>query len=83
MITTIYFEVIDSTNTEAKRIINGKSENMAQAPFVLIANAQTSGRGRQGRTFYSPADTGIYLMLVFAGKNHLFFCFDRKITLQF
>lgn len=31
---------------------------------VLIAEMQTEGRGRSGRKFYSPADTGIYMSLL-------------------
>ena len=52
---------IDSTNNEAKRRI---SEREYPRPFVIAAHYQTAGRGRQGRSFYSPKDTGIYLTLV-------------------
>lgn len=31
---------------------------------AVIANAQTNGRGRNGRRFFSPADTGVYLSLL-------------------
>ncbi len=48
---------IDSTNEEAKRrIANGVYED-----FALVARMQTAGKGRKGRSFYSPLDTGIYL----------------------
>ena len=48
---------IDSTNEEAKRRIkDGAGED-----FVLVARKQTAGKGRKGRSFYSPKDTGIYL----------------------
>ena len=48
---------IDSTNEEAKRRIkDGVKED-----FVLVARKQTAGKGRKGRSFYSPKDTGIYL----------------------
>ena len=48
---------IDSTNEEAKRRIKeGASDD-----FVLVARKQTAGKGRKGRSFYSPKDTGIYL----------------------
>ncbi len=54
------FESIDSTNTEAKRLIkSGKKREM-----LITAQTQTAGRGRQGKSFYSPKDTGIYLSLV-------------------
>ena len=31
---------------------------------VILANQQTQGRGRLGREFYSPLDTGVYLSLL-------------------
>ena len=55
-----HFTTIDSTNTQAKRMA------AAGAPHgtVLVADAQTAGRGRLGRTFHSPADAGVYLSLI-------------------
>ena len=55
-----YFDTIDSTNTEAKRLA------AAGAPHgtVLIAGHQTGGRGRMGRSFHSPAGLGIYLSVI-------------------
>lgn len=50
----------DSTNNEAKRLIAaGLDENV-----LIAADSQTSGRGRRGRSFYSPSGTGIYMTLV-------------------
>lgn len=60
------FDCIDSTNSEAKRRITaGDSE-----PRLLIAREQTAGRGRMGRSFFSPAETGLYMTLTLgrAGK---------------
>ena len=50
-------DVIDSTNTECKR------RAMAGAPegLVVIAEEQTGGRGRRGRSFQSPRGAGLYL----------------------
>ena len=59
-IEVIFYPSIDSTNTEAKRLLASKKA----APFLVIANEQTGGRGRQGKSFYSPKDTGIYMSLV-------------------
>lgn len=49
---------VDSTNTALKR--------MAGAPggTVLIADAQTGGRGRLGRSFSSPPGLGLYLSVL-------------------
>lgn len=55
------FDEIDSTNDEAKRLL--QSEDVEDGLY-LIANAQTAGRGRQGHSFYSPADTGLYVSMV-------------------
>lgn len=56
----LFYKSIDSTNTSAKKLIaNGENEVM-----LLVAEEQTAGRGRQGKSFYSPAKTGVYLSLV-------------------
>lgn len=39
-------------------------ENTAQAECVLIAQSQTAGKGRLGRSFFSPDDTGLYLSIL-------------------
>lgn len=59
-IEVIYYPSVDSTNTQAKRLINeGKNNTM-----LIICDEQTAGRGRQGKSFYSPALTGIYMSFV-------------------
>src|SRR5512135_3656138 len=55
-----YFDTIDSTNTEARRLAaNGAAEGT-----VVIAETQTKGRGRLGRTWVSPALRNLYLSIV-------------------
>lgn len=39
--------------------------------YVILSNEQTKGRGRLGREFYSPPDTGIYMSLLLRPKNLL------------
>lgn len=56
----LYYPVIDSTNNEAKRLANDSGGK----PMLLVAEEQTNGRGRQGKSFYSPPLTGIYMTLV-------------------
>ena len=54
-------EEVSSTNTILKELAKkGARENT-----VLIANHQTEGRGRLGRSFFSPSDTGIYMSILF------------------
>ena len=55
-----YYDSIDSTNTQAKRLINDND----CSDMLVVADEQTNGRGRQGKSFYSPAQTGIYMSLV-------------------
>lgn len=63
--------VVDSTNTYAKqRVTEGFLDDEADGRAIIAANEQTAGKGRLGRSFYSPADTGIYMTLVLkAGMN--------------
>lgn len=59
-LTVIFYDETDSTNNQAKRLINeGKNENL-----LVCAGRQTAGRGRQGKSFYSPEGSGIYMSLV-------------------
>lgn len=55
-----YFNTIDSTNTRAKEM----AAQGAPHGTVLIADSQTGGRGRMGRSFHSPAGSGIYLSML-------------------
>lgn len=60
------FDTIDSTNDEARRIIISKRKLGVSAPKgLVISNHQTKGRGRSGKSFYSPEDTGIYMSYFF------------------
>ena len=56
----LYFDSIDSTNTRAKEL----AAQGAPHGTVLIADHQTGGRGRLGRSFLSPAGTGVYLSVI-------------------
>lgn len=50
-------DIIDSTNDEMKR----RAEKGEEKISLLIAEAQTNGRGTKGRSFFSPDGTGIYM----------------------
>ena len=60
-------EQVDSTNSEAKRYALSGGE----APCAFLAETQTAGRGRMGRSFFSPDGTGIYLSLLLPPKETL------------
>jgi len=58
----VYFETIGSTNDVAASLAgSGNSEGA-----VVIADAQTSGRGRRGRSWFSPPAAGLYVSVVLA-----------------
>lgn len=66
------FDELDSTNNYLKKIgSNGEKEN-----GLVIALSQTGGRGRMGRSFYSPNGSGIYFSLLlhpkFSAEKSLF-----------
>jgi len=52
--------VTDSTNN----LLREMAAAGAPEGRCVIANSQTMGKGRLGRVFYSPADTGVYLSLL-------------------
>lgn len=57
-------KTVTSTNTVLKEIAN----NGAKQGYVLISEQQTAGKGRLGRSFYSPNDTGIYMSVLLRPK---------------
>lgn len=63
---------LDSTNTKAKEYAaQGKPEGL-----IVIAEEQTAGRGRMGRSFYSPSMSGVYISFLlrprFTARESLF-----------
>ncbi|WP_095080413.1 bifunctional biotin--[acetyl-CoA-carboxylase] ligase/biotin operon repressor BirA [Pseudomonas sp. Irchel s3h17] len=56
----LVFDSIDSTNAEALRSI----DRGVPAPFLVLAERQTAGRGRRGRKWVSPFAENIYYSLV-------------------
>ena len=56
----LWFDTIDSTNTRARDL----AKQGAPHGTVLIADHQTGGRGRLGRSFHSPAGSGIYMSVI-------------------
>lgn len=53
-------DTTDSTNNYAKKL----AEEGAPENTIVIANKQTSGKGRMGRSFLSPKNTGIYMSII-------------------
>ena len=59
------YESLDSTNSLAK----GRPEE--DCPILIIAREQTGGRGRLGRSFHSPARTGLYMTVAYTTDRPL------------
>ena len=67
--TILSFEKIDSTNTEAiKQAKQGADEGLC-----IIADEQTQGRGRYGRTWISPKNSGLYFSFILRPKIEIRF----------
>lgn len=54
------FQSVGSTNT----LLRQYAEEGAANGTVVVSAAQTAGRGRMGRSFFSPSDTGVYLSVL-------------------
>lgn len=51
---------VQSTNDEAKKL----ALTVKDGTLIYIAESQTKGRGRMGRSFFSPMGTGIYMSIL-------------------
>jgi len=58
------FDSVDSTNLVLRQLAN----QGAPEGTVVISAEQTGGRGRKGRSFYSPVGTGVYVSLLLKPK---------------
>lgn len=58
--TIIILDEVDSTNTYCKRLAG----EGAKAGTVVIAEKQTGGKGRRGKSFSSPKGLGLYLSVI-------------------
>lgn len=55
-----FFDEINSTNT----YLVERAKAGAPDKLVAIANRQTAGRGRRGKSFFSPENTGLYMSII-------------------
>ncbi len=55
-----YFDKIDSTNLYALRL----AKEGAEEGEVVVADGQTQGRGRLGRSFFSPQGVNLYISII-------------------
>jgi BirA family biotin operon repressor/biotin-[acetyl-CoA-carboxylase] ligase len=64
--TLFHFYTVDSTNAFASRLL-AHGRKVAEGT-VIIAESQTAGRGRLGRSWYSERESGLYFSLVLFPK---------------
>lgn len=65
-IATFVFHQIDSTNIKAREM--AQTAEYSQNDCLIVASEQTAGRGRLGRSFFSPDRTGLYMSLLLHPK---------------
>lgn len=56
------YDAVSSTNDLAKDYLR---KNQGEDGLVIIADSQTGGRGRLGRSWFSPPGLGVYLSVIF------------------
>ena len=57
----VFYDTTDSTNTRAKEYAR---QTTRRETVIFVANHQTAGRGRLGRSFVSKEGAGIYLSIL-------------------
>lgn len=62
-----WLDTVDSTNLACKRL----AAEGAPDGTVVIADRQTAGRGRLGRSFQSPAGLGLYLSILWRPETQM------------
>ena len=78
-----------SYNIEVKNSVTSTNSIMKERALrkdcswhVLVATKQTAGRGRMGRTFYSPSHSGVYMSVAIkidSGENPLLITTDAAV----
>lgn len=63
-VSLLTYDLTDSTNLRVKEYARSGGE----LPVLIVASGQTAGRGRLGRSFYSPEGTGVYFSLGFIAE---------------
>ncbi len=59
-VATFHFESVDSTNTYARNLIDNGEKSL----LLVVADEQTGGRGRNGKSFYSSNKGSVYMTVV-------------------
>jgi BirA family biotin operon repressor/biotin-[acetyl-CoA-carboxylase] ligase len=68
---TITFDTLDSTNLEAKRMIQSQASAQSLHGTIITAESQTGGKGRLGRAWESPKSTGLWFTAIIEPRTSL------------
>lgn len=60
----VTLQLMQETDSTNLRLKEWARQGAIRAPYLLIAESQTQGRGRLGRAFISPPGTGLYMSLL-------------------
>lgn len=69
-----YYDRIDSTNLEAARWVEAGAPDLA----LVVADEQTSGKGRQGRKWYTPPGAALAFSLILRQAGTVFASPDQE-----
>ena len=64
-LTVFVYDTLDSTNDECRRKLAA-----GEGPCLVLAEIQTSGKGRSGKSFYSP-EGGLYMSIALPGDSEV------------
>ena len=62
----LYYQLIDSTQNQAKKLIDLREINEVVA---IVAEEQSAGRGQYGKSWVSPKEAGLYVSIVVASST--------------
>ena len=80
---TIAFDTLDSTNLEAKRMIQNHTSEHSLHGVIITAEQQTGGKGRLGRAWESSSGVGLWFTVIIQPNLPMekasLFSFDAEI----
>lgn len=67
--TPLRVRVADKVNSTSRQLKVAARQRKWVNPCMLVADEQTAGKGRLGRTFVSPRGTGLYMSIFYSGRE--------------
>lgn len=79
MIKKFHYEEIDSTQDQARKLLNEFDDNDYLTSILITADKQSKGRGRFARTWQSPKNSGLYMTVIQKLNKNILEEFESKI----